>query len=199
MFALYDKTTGRIKQFQSCSDCPDEFTGAIDVSENLASSDMKTLGDTYTVNFSGLLQLKPPTPEPTKEEALAKLQKQLESARASALQQINSLVGYKRSEYITVIPGQEMTYIGKHTEAKEFVATLLPNLSNFPFVSADAQAFQVTPYEAAQTILNKADQWRQIGAYLESLRLTAIQNLGRLTTVAEIESALEQLKETLNV
>lgn len=201
MFALYDKLTGAIKQLQSCPDNPDEFLDVLDVSDDLQLISMRELGREFLV-VNGSLQAKSPEPEPTKEEVDAEGREKIVQTKLSGIYQVNSLIGQKRSEYITDIPGQEMTYLGKEREAREYVSVytsplLLPNSINYPFIAADAQAFQVTAYEAAQTILNKANQWRQIGAYLESLRLTANEKIRILVEEAAIESVVTQLKETL--
>jgi hypothetical protein len=57
MFALYDKTTGRINQFQSGPDCPNAETGSLDIGDSYQSD----LQSTHYVK-DGAIALRPAYP-----------------------------------------------------------------------------------------------------------------------------------------
>ena len=51
MYALYDKSTGLIRQFQSCPDCPDDQTGSLDIGD-----EYRGVADMYYVTEGAIMQ-----------------------------------------------------------------------------------------------------------------------------------------------
>ena len=51
MFALYDKSTGLIRQYQSCPDCPDAETGSLDIGD-----EYRGLFDMYYIVENAIMQ-----------------------------------------------------------------------------------------------------------------------------------------------
>lgn len=51
MFALYDKSTGLIRQYQSCPDCPDAETGSLDIGD-----EYRGVADMYYVTEGAIMQ-----------------------------------------------------------------------------------------------------------------------------------------------
>lgn len=117
--------------------------------------------------------------------------KELDQAKAQVLRTVNTAIGEKRKDYITAIAGQEMIYLEKEREAKSYLAADPEpvDLTGFPFLAAEAGAAGYTPYQLAQIILFKAEQWRGVGPQLEALRVgtgVAIDLAESLEAVAEI-------------
>ena len=51
MFALYEKATGRIRQYQSCPDCPDDQTGSLDIGD-----EYRGVAENYYVTEGAIMQ-----------------------------------------------------------------------------------------------------------------------------------------------
>jgi len=89
----------------------------------------------------------------------------LDDARAIARAAIDSTAGEVRSMYITVIPGQEGTYLEKRSDAARFRDAGYPeaDIANYPWVEAKAEAMGGVTGEAAATeILDTSDQWSSL-------------------------------------
>lgn len=93
----------------------------------------------------------------------------LDEAKTSALLFIDNLSGQARSKFLTVAPGQELTYLLKQSQAESFKAAnfegTVPNL-----VQAEADATNVTPKEACVSILLAAQSLSENLAEIEVVR-----------------------------
>lgn len=96
----------------------------------------------------------------------------LDAARAYGRQAIDDAAGEARKRYITVIPGQELTYWIKSQEvdAWEAAAVILRRPEKFPLIYASSRAFGDTPEQAKDRIKARRDFWIVKGAAIEELR-----------------------------
>lgn len=138
-------------------------------------------------------------PLPPKEE-LEKLAARilLADAEKQALVAIDRKVEEWRGEYITLGGGQALAYLQKEREAELFLAAENPDITDFPFLSAEVGTIAETPKEAAEQILTKAAEWRKVGALLEAERLAAKANVRQATSpTAKIAAARSLQKPSL--
>lgn len=127
----------------------------------------------------------------TPEQALAPI-------RASAVAEINSLVASVRSRIITELPGQQMVYLRKETEARAWVADPTPDLANYPLLAAEVGITAPDADQLAQIWLNQAWLWAEVLApALERLRMTANGAVQAARNASEIWAAVGQVKQTL--
>ncbi|WP_273523937.1 hypothetical protein [Rhodosalinus sediminis] len=115
----------------------------------------------------------------------------LAPARSAAIARVNAAAAEVRARYVTQIPGQEMIYLEKEAEAARYLAAdpTPSDLTEFPFLAAETGFTAPTAAEVAQTYLDRAAHYRQIGAQLEGTRMEAISIIEAATLRAEIESA----------
>jgi len=104
-----------------------------------------------------------------------------------ALQQIDYKAGEVRAKYITVVPGQSETYLLKATEADAYKAAGYPSdLTNYPFINAEAIALNTEPRKAANNIISKRDAWKSIGVEIEKQRIFGKRMVNNSTTLADV-------------
>lgn len=84
--------------------------------------------------------------------------------------QIDARAGAFRCRFITVVPGQEMTYLRKEAEARDVLAG---GHGPWPMLEATAAALDQPIAELAQEIVKRSDDWTALGAGIEALRLGA--------------------------
>lgn len=95
----------------------------------------------------------------------------LADIRLNAHWEIDIAAGMKRRQFITDIPGQDMTYGKKAEQAQAYKDVGYPaDTTDFKFVQARANAYGETPEVAADTILATRDAWIPIGAAIEEER-----------------------------
>jgi len=80
---------------------------------------------------------------------------------------IDEAAGAARARYITTVPGQESTYMTKEQEARQYLADGTVG----PMLQAEADATGKTVDVIANEIVTVADQWAQLGAQIEALRM----------------------------
>ena len=114
---------------------------------------------------------------------------ELNGAKITAIAGVNDAAGVTRARYITVIPGQEMLYILKDTEARAFIADPAPDLVEYPLVAAEIGITAPSPYEVAQVYVNMAAMLRQLAAAIETMRLGAIAAIETASNLAAVEAA----------
>ena len=114
----------------------------------------------------------------------------LNPAKAVARARINNLIDAARAPYVTDIAGQEAIYAEKAKEAVAYVAAILPDLSDYPFISAEIGITAPDAYALAQVWLNMVALLRAVGAQSEQVRLGAIGQINAATSLAEIEAVL---------
>lgn len=125
----------------------------------------------------------------------AALSAALQATRRAAIDRINALAGDLRATFITAIPGQEMLYLAKETEARAWTADQAPTLANYPLIAAEVGLTAPDGGALAQIWLNLGALWRQTAAQIETARMGAIYAVGSATSapaIAAIVAAYEQ-------
>lgn len=112
-------------------------------------------------------------------------------ARTSAIDKINTLSGRARLAMVTDIPGQQMIYLQKEQEAKDFFADPDPQLENYPLIAAEVGVIAETPYEVAQIWANMAHGLVLWAARLEKARMSAITQLEQAQTEEDLQSIVD--------
>ena len=113
----------------------------------------------------------------------------LEAAQKEALAQVDLVAGVKRQKFITVSPGQDMTYARKLERAKEYANTANPVDTDFPFLKMEADATGLTVYELTQVVLNMDAFWEAAGSQIEAARRRAAETIKSASTLTEITEA----------
>lgn len=113
---------------------------------------------------------------------------------AAAHAQIDTAAGKTRARYITVVPGQEATYILKEQQSREYIAALESDnppadASAWPLVLAEATATGAGPETAALAVIAQADAWMPLNAQIEQLRIGAKRAVESMSEIAEIRAA----------
>ena len=127
----------------------------------------------------------------TQEQALAPV-------RASAVAEINSLVAITRARIITDLPGQQMIYLRKETEARAWIASPSPDLADYPLLAAEVGITAPDADQLAQIWLNQAYLWADVLApALERLRMTANGAVQAAKDASGIWAVVGQVKQTL--
>ena len=116
----------------------------------------------------------------------------LAAEKRAAVAQVNGMADQVRRMFITPIIGQEMVYLEKEAEARRYLDDLEPDLSDYPFISAEVGVSAVTAQQVAQLYLNLGAQWRVVGSMLENVRLGSIAAIEAATTLAQISAAVDQ-------
>lgn len=110
----------------------------------------------------------------------------LATAKTLAVARINGEAGGARARYITVIPGQEGTYLDKATEAAAFLADEAPTAERYPYLYAEAEATDAAVADVATLVNQTAQVWRQANARIEGLRKGAAKRVADALTLAEV-------------
>lgn len=99
---------------------------------------------------------------------------------------IDQEAGQFRGRFLTVAPGQEMTYLRKEEEAR---ALLAGDAGAYAFLDAEARATGRTVEQVAGLVVAQADFWLPLGAAIEGLRMGAKMAVTAATTRADKEAA----------
>lgn len=123
----------------------------------------------------------------------------LPQLKRNACNSIDTRAEQVRQRYITVGDGQAQTYIEKANEAADFAAAGYPSdLSNYPFIQADVDAYQITAKEVADNILAKRSEWIHIGSQVERERLMGKRLISNATDEDEVDVILQDTIDSLN-
>lgn len=99
---------------------------------------------------------------------------------------IDAEVGEFRCKFITNIPGQEMTYLRKESEARDFIAE---GAGPWPVLSAQHDATGEPIADIAAAVVAQADAWLVLGAKIEAARMAAKQAVAAAETREAKEAA----------
>lgn len=105
------------------------------------------------------------------ETPLSELQVDLADIKSALKAQVDAIAETERLKYITSGNGQAMTYQQKVQEAQDFAAADDPDPASFPILSAEIGITGPSLADVAETILSAYQQWKQIGASIEAVRL----------------------------
>ncbi|MFO6420150.1 hypothetical protein ACLBKS_08105 [Hylemonella sp. W303a] len=117
----------------------------------------------------------------------------LRRAVAAAHAQIDTAAGRARSRHITVVPGQEATYILKEQQSRGYIAALKSdnppaNASAWPLVAVEAAATGTSPEAAALAVISQAEVWMPLNAQIEQLRIGAKRAVESMSELTQIRS-----------
>jgi hypothetical protein len=114
--------------------------------------------------------------------------------QASAILLVDAEAGRARSRFITVTPGQEMTYLEKVKQAREL---LLDNEdygeSDYPLIFAEIGITAPEAVAVAEVILARYEAWKVIGAWIERERLSAKAAIEAAQSPEAIATIIEDL------
>ena len=111
----------------------------------------------------------------------------LANARTLAVERIDQAASDARGRHITAGVGQEATYQMKEREADAYVAAGRPaDGSAWLLLSAEAQATESTVSDVADMVRSMRDQWMQLAAYIEGVRMGAKRGVQASENVADI-------------
>ncbi|MER2508604.1 hypothetical protein [Amaricoccus sp.] len=133
------------------------------------------------------------------------LRKDIAGERAAAIARVNARAGALRGRVVTVIPGQEMIYLEKASEARRYLAAYpapedIPGAldadpaTGFPFLCAELGITADDPHALALIWIGGASLFRQIGAAIETIRLGAVAAIEAAASpvgIAAAEAAAE--------
>lgn len=121
----------------------------------------------------------------------------LDQFKAQAQAAVNYQAGACRGRYMTVIPGQEATYLLKEQEAKAAKAVLDAggslNQADYAILAAEAHGSGSTLADVLALVLATAGQFRQLAAFVEGKRRGAIVHIERATDAAAVQAILDNL------
>ncbi|PZO64609.1 MAG: hypothetical protein DI498_11025 [Paracoccus denitrificans] len=130
----------------------------------------------------------------------------LDAAKEAAINGINAVRGEVRRKFITVLPGQDMVYLEKETEARSWLnarAALAagtgpePDPMDYPHITREAGITAPDPDSVAQIYLNMAWQFRQISSVIEGVALEFIAAVEACDTPSDAFDVSEAFPATL--
>lgn len=118
----------------------------------------------------------------------------LAQAKATARAALSAHIEAARAALITDLPGQSMIYLAKEAEARAWLADPMPDLADYPMLSAEVGITAPDADSLAQLWLNMAVLWRGAAAGLEALRLSTAAAIEAAGTVAEVDAAMAAIR-----
>jgi len=111
----------------------------------------------------------------------------LEERIGVALIKLDNLAEQARQQILTIGYGQALVYIEKFDEATDYVVDGYPeDLTSYPFIRNEAEAFMESPKVIADRILAKKSEWIGKASKIESARLIGKHNIRTAETVEGI-------------
>jgi hypothetical protein len=114
----------------------------------------------------------------------------LDELKAAAHNEIDVAAGNSRMKYITVVPGQEATYLEKAKDAEKFIADGLPaDLTPYPWLKAEKEAIggETSAQFIAEGILTQRAQWAVVGSAIEKERRSGKIKVTAATTAEDVD------------
>lgn len=121
----------------------------------------------------------------------------LAEARAIALARITALRGQARLAFITDIPGQEMLYQTKISEALAYVSDPDPVPAEYPLLMSEVGVTAPSAIEVAQVFLNLNAIWRQVAAAIDAACFAAQAAIAATTDAAAMTARVTALEAEL--
>lgn len=123
--------------------------------------------------------------------------------RAGAIEEAERRIVTARGRYVTLIPGQEGTYVEKKAQALDWIAQeaagepTIADAAAFRFILKEVGSTAETPGQVAQVIANLAYFWGIVGPDIEAARVRANGAVRAAATRADIAAALAALDAEL--
>lgn len=114
--------------------------------------------------------------------------------KQSAVAELNDISGKIRSKYITISPGQDMIYLRKDTESALWLTSLEPDIADYPLIAAELGITGETPHQVAQVWAYMSNQWVNLAAAIEHLRLSGIEDINNAADFVSVYTATETFK-----
>lgn len=108
------------------------------------------------------------------------------------LESVDKLAGETRALFLTVSTGQELTYLMKLNEAKNF-----PNAPT-PWIDSEAVATGKTTQEVVSVVLATSQKWEVVGSQIEAERMKAKMAIKNALSVKEMYDAKTALQAKLD-
>ncbi len=136
------------------------------------------------------------------------LRKDIDLLRQDAIARINGMAGQVRARFVTVIPGQDMIYLEKATEARRFLAayptpdrapgSVDPDpVSGYPFIAGETGITAPTGFKVAMLYAERAATFRRAGAAIDRVRLSGAKRAEAATSPEELETIVGEVAAQL--
>jgi len=110
--------------------------------------------------------------------------------KVAAHKEVDKVAGIARMRYLTIVPGQEITYQEKAAEATDYVAAGYPvDTTSYPRIEAEVSATGKTASQAADDILSTRSAWIAVGASIEQERIGGKVNIASAVDISGIDAA----------
>lgn len=113
----------------------------------------------------------------------------LDELKSALKAQIDTAAETERLKYITPGAGQAMTYQQKIEEVRALAQDAEPEAANYPLLSAEIDITASSLEEVADAVLAAYQQWQQIGAAIERVRLGTKAAIDEAATADAAKSA----------
>lgn len=126
----------------------------------------------------------------------------LAPAQDKAKIDIDAKAGEVREKYITVVSGQEATYVEKAKDAQRYIDDGVPEITDgsvYPFTWAESVAMSNTPLESSNYIIATRDLWLQIAANIEQERRNGKITVDVAINETEVATAFNSAIAALDV
>lgn len=116
----------------------------------------------------------------------------IDHVREEALAEIDYHSEEVRRKFITPGHGQVLIYQEKSEEATDYASNGYPaDTSSYPLIQAEADAYNITPQEAADQILAQKSIWIAAGAAMERARLSGKKAVRDAQDIPQVRRAVE--------
>ncbi|WP_296699755.1 hypothetical protein [Thiocapsa sp. UBA6158] len=122
----------------------------------------------------------------------------LEVARDTALAAIDQAAGAVRARYITVAPGQDLTYQRKSAEVAAWLAAADPAPADYPILHAEASACAMPMADVVADALAAEEAWTLVGAAIEGRRMAGKRAVRAATDLPAITAARDAAIDAIN-
>lgn len=115
----------------------------------------------------------------------------LAALKVTLKSRVDAAAETERGRYITVGPGQAMTYLQKSDEAARYLSSTDPDPSTYPMLSAEIGITAPDLAGVAAVVNGAFLQWQMIGAAIEAARLGAKKAIDDATSAKAANAAAD--------
>lgn len=127
----------------------------------------------------------------------------------TAKTKIDLIAGNIRTRFLTSVPGQEITYLSKANEFRNYVSLGSPeDLSSYPWIKAEVEAHGINPdnpnwsevQSIVSAVLTVADNWTIVGTAIEKIRIKSKRAVSNVTCAnsSQLNNAKLQIDSIVN-